>query len=196
MTASEHRFNDSTTSDDWLGPIIRKAKRKHRCSKMGCTTCGARGFRTSIEQAVLQRHGDPNAVFASFECQRVLIDGLRTMQPLDDPDHEDKHKYEQAVQFIITEMVWMSGFDSALDTELSGTWAGSVLQGIRDHAQWRRDHRATVAANEQRRASDAVKRRQLRQEAHAQRLIEQAERSKRWHEQNDQGTGGEGESGN
>lgn len=189
MTARENRVNNPSQADDWLGPIILEAKKRHRCTKIMCTTCGATRFREAIQRAVLARHGDPNADFDSFECQRVLVDGLQGIQPIDDEHRSD---FEEAVRFVMIRMVWMTNFGTGLDEELAGTLAGKLLDDTRRHYADVQQARTDNAQRAEAQRVQSARRRQLRQEAHAQRLIEQAERSKRWHEQNDQGTGGEG----
>lgn len=175
-----------TTS--WLSAYLQLAQERRYCTRIYCTTCGARDFRQGLVRATHRAMGKPPGVRRLVghplgdDGVLVLAQALAQLPPPNPP----QHAIHEAVMMTLHELWMACGGDepthARLDPVLAGSWAGEILAGMFHHeASVRADRRAheaygSPAATQARRAE----KRRIKAEAHAARLEAKKERDGLW----------------
>lgn len=173
----------------WLSVFLSRALANKWCTKIYCTTCGARDFRQGLRDALTVASGKapPPIQFATYSKAdaEILARALAvvTREDFAGPSAED------AMQMIIHEIDSSVGaaFMQGRIAELLGrSWAGGTLACMYAHAEWDRERRRVHADFND---PETVKKRQaekrrLKAEAHAARLEAKKERDRLWRERN------------
>jgi len=169
---------------DWLQEYLEEAVRRHLCTKIGCTTCGAAEFRDGLS-ARLREHSEQKEwpVF-NQEHGVALLKALAQVTPVGDSrERTDFEKATRCVLFDLSQSFVLTSSEG--DLMLEGSWAGEVLKRMRAHyesrlaAQQRHEELNDPVGAQKRR--DEKKR--LRREKHEMRLALKKERDRIWFEQ-------------
>ncbi len=163
---------------NWLESYLCDALKRNVCTKVGCTTCGAREFRKGLlveaaKQMRLARLTRLNRVSAVVIAQALAAVNSCAVIPAD--------KFESAVRLILTDIWALLGEPNAervIGPLLFGSWAGDLLMRMKlHHAAVMEAHKQFEEQNDPARveARRAEKRRQ-RQRGHEERLARKRER--------------------
>ncbi|MGD9727747.1 MAG: hypothetical protein AB7E70_09685 [Hyphomicrobiaceae bacterium] len=119
-------------SEDWLLPIILEARENNWCVRIGCTTCGAHDFRAAVLRQLGPRGGLAGERHINNLGGQQIFDALsRCSEPAIDPVADD-----EACRWLLF-FVWQRFGDEVCERDLypklKGTWAGRVLDRMRDH---------------------------------------------------------------
>ena len=198
---AESRFGDS-----WLKTFLQLAERKRFCVRIHCTTCGSGPFRSGLLEQLDRILGRELSLGLDREAAFALLAALRELEmpaagihrrEVGRPDRgaaEDaapggpvwisRGFLREAIRMILY-LVWSGRalVPPEMESELEGSFAGQVLQSMIEHERYvtaqRREHEERNDPERIRARREAKKR--LRAEAHAKRVLEQQERSRRWH---------------
>lgn len=165
--------------DSWLQRYLEESVRRKLCTKIHCTTCGAMEFRKGLWEQLRSATG--LELGPMFGGASAMAHALARVQQGEAAARE----FEKAVRLILFEIWPFLGVgegDSELAVILRGSWAGSVLARMLEHAAAReaarRSHAEFEAGAEKRREE----KKRLKQEQHAARLTAKAERDRLWRE--------------
>ena len=160
---------------DWLQAFLSDAVRKKLCTRSNCTTCGAMDFRRGVLAGLDSPKSDPWRLRFERESTLEIAEALSGITP----DGIAYASLEAAVRCLICDL-W-SGIpviDQEIEKRLAGSWAGEVLDRMKEH------HQARLAARELQSPANAKKRhdekKRLKQEQHLGRLALKQERDKLW----------------
>lgn len=171
-------MTDSLTTS-WLADFLAKAVKSNMCTHIACTTCGARPFRNE-----LKRHASANA-----QRQGILSDGLTPASNIElvrqlkllRPTDKQATQWFDPLRLIICDLEGGLMFgripEEQLAEQLSGTWSGSVLEKMREHAKW-----LATYSEEERAELLRIERRRKKQQAHQARMAQKPEIDRRWFE--------------
>lgn len=170
---------------NWLGAFLTQALARRWCSKIFCTTCGARDFRQGLRDALTAAtsKAPPPIRFATYsKADAEFLAGALAVLTREDFEGASA---EHAMQMIIHEIDSSVGaaFMQGRISELLGcSWAGGTLTRMYAHAAWERERRGIHADFND---PEAVKKRRdekkrLKAEAHAARLEAKKERDRAW----------------
>jgi hypothetical protein len=173
---------------NWLEQFLVQSIRQNLCTRVVCTTCGAREFRDRLRNALANQLGESKPDAATYG----LIEIARALANVQ-PDFADAFytgtKFESAVRLIITD-IWSALGDEEADRViaplLSDSWAADLLARMKHHHAQRIEAERRLLEYEdpeQVRARRGAKRK-LKQAQHAERIAR-----KQWRERNDQSHG-------
>jgi len=119
-------------SREWLQQFISAALRRNLCTRIGCTTCGAREFRSGLMARlgipISEVMTDPLPPLGADHAQRLL----NLMSELKPPEHA-MNLYSEPMQLMIYDCRCALGGDRALPAmqdRLGQSWAGHVLRAM------------------------------------------------------------------
>jgi len=170
-------------SDHWLQAYLDESVHKKVCTKISCTTCGARQFRLGLLNALSHTTGHPSCGrFDQSTCLQIA-NALSEVNP----DGDVTGGLEDAVRFILC-VLWdgIPNPGKVLETVLKGTWAGNVLDRMIEYHESVEALQRNKAAYEspQAVADRKEKKKRLKQEQHAKRLEAKIIHDKVWRERN------------
>jgi hypothetical protein len=171
-------------NNEWLQQYLAESVREGRCTRIYCTTCGAREFRKGLIAALEKETGQPRASSVGADNAFAIVHALTNVRPF---NTEDASRMEQAVRLILFE-IWRTATSKRAEREweplLNGTWAGDVLARMKAHHERlqiarraRAEYESPLRVEERR-----AQKRKKRQEAHALRLALKVERDRLWRE--------------
>lgn len=167
---------------NWLQRFLFESTgEKPLCTKIYCTTCGALPFRRGLLAALAAATGtEPKKAFEWAEVQSIAK-ALASVRPPE--DLEQMWRFEASVRNILF-AIYRIPRRHEIEPLLSGSWAGDVLNMMKVHYEERQAVQRARAVFED---PDNVRNRRkeknrLKQEKHTERLAEQRERSRLWHE--------------
>jgi len=159
-----------------LQTFLLNAEISNLCTRINCTTCGAMEFRIGVVHSVTGKSIDPRRL-----ARETLLDIARALA-----DVQQVQAYsidESAIRCILFDL-WsgIPHLDREIEEILQSSWAGSVLQGMKDHYAAIQTLRQQLAEFQ---SPDAIrmrieKKKLLKQEQHALRLEVKKERDKIW----------------
>ena len=167
------------SESNWLYSLLQDAVRRKLCTKMICTTCGARDFRKELHGAILSRYvgslTDPHAY-----RQHVVSEITKALKNLV-PDFSEARAFTPAVRCLLFD-IWRPSTRDEIEAQLAGSWAGRILAGMKDHyaavvARRRAHEEMQDPINVQRRREE---KKRLRQEKHQERLRLKKKRDALW----------------
>jgi hypothetical protein len=164
-------------NENWLGLYLHDAVRRRVCTRIHCTTCGARDFRLGVLRALAAAYGDAPA-------SRIdAVSAARVTQALADvePGDTDLIGLLEATRCLVYDVCGALG-EREVDGLLGQSWAGEVLHRMQAHERSVRDARRV---REEYEGPEATLRRRdekkrLAQDRHQQRLRLKQERDRRW----------------
>ncbi len=119
----------------WLQMLLETAVRERWCLSIKCTTCPNPELRESLGLLEKVKGGRPKFHRFTQEAAEKVVVGLRECSPILNKSFE----FEAAVRWVIYE-IWVDYQDKYFDV-LVGTFAGSVLESMREHAGKRSEAR-------------------------------------------------------
>lgn len=158
-------------SSDWLSSVINDAIVRGLCMRIGCSTCGAGEFRKVVSEAIHKVTGtSPPVSPATFSV--TLAQGLSLLTP----GEGIATKFSEPTRFLLYEL-WRLESLNEVEPILVGSWAWKVLSQMRVQHTALQQQAAYLAGFEERREL----KRQAKQKKHAEMLIKQAEKARRWY---------------
>lgn len=162
----------------WLQEYVEDAVRRQICTRIYCTTCGAREFRNGFWSALAAETGREGAAASDLSDIEAAARALRLVTP---PD-EMRWEFDQAVRLLLHEL-WSSCYPLGriyLLAPLEGSWAGRLLEGMIEHHEAREAARRAHAEfnSPEQIARRREEKKRLKQERHQQRLAEKKERDR------------------
>lgn len=123
-----------TIDPTWVQRLIERVVAQGWCTRINCGTCASQEFRLALGLIDLDAGGAP--IFRSFEAEAasLVVAGLRNCAPAGGDS-----RFDDVARWIINQ-VWRSQGDGPL-AFLNGSWAGSILDGMRAHARSRDEAR-------------------------------------------------------
>jgi hypothetical protein len=155
---------------NWLQQFLGNSIRQNLCTKVGCTTCGAREFRHGLRVALAGHLNQPISETFTVNDLAVVGRALASIQA-----DTDQLKFEAAVRLVITD-IWNLFGDEAADRIvaplLGDSWAGGLLARMKLHHAHQTEARRRRLEDEDpaRVKENRDAKRELRQLRHAQRL--------------------------
>lgn len=163
---------------DWLHGYLKESVANNLCTKISCTTCGAMDFRKGLLRALAHSSGDRTSSRMDGTQARAIAAELAGLAA-----PRETQRYEEAIRLILFD-IWNTLGEATAEAEvtriLDGTWAGSILDGMKTH------HRA----EEKRRREHAEKndpaliekmreeKRRAKEQKHLARLAAKSERDR------------------
>lgn len=169
----------------WLQAYLVGTIRRNLCTRIYCTTCGAREFRNGLLHAVSDATGA-----AQLRLDRVAAAEIASALAEFSPQDLPRHTAEEAVRCILFDL-WSQVPMSVkeLHSRLGQTWSGQVLRRMEEHYSAQVARRAQAFYEDpldvQRRRDE---KRRLRSERHQERLVKQRERSRLWQDRHRDGS--------
>jgi hypothetical protein len=178
-TPSSH----SSGGDAWLHQYLLDAVSMHLCTKIHCTTCGAREFRDGLMVALANKSDRSRVALFDLDTARMTATGLTRVVPTEGRSAE----LEQAIRLILFEIWRTIGAELAereVEPILVGTWCGAVLAHMKAHHRAREEARHAFAESQ---AAALIQQRRdekqrIRQKKHAERLLRKKESDRLWHQ--------------
>lgn len=170
-----------TTS--WLQAYLVEATSKKLCTKIHCTTCGAKAFRLGVLNALAESTGQPSK--AAYD-QEACVEVARALSTLS-PDGTSQREVADAVRCILADIcTGIPLLDMEVGRLFADSWAGEILRKMLEHHE---AVQATRRAKEEYDSPASVQARReeekrIKQENHARRLELKKERDRIWHENN------------
>jgi hypothetical protein len=168
---------------NWLQFYLSQSVRRNVCTKVMCTTCGAREFRVGLLAATAREMKCDALTRLDLESAIVIGRALAGVMP-DEIDLPYIHfEFEPAVRLVLTD-IWAAlgdaKADQVIEPALTGSWAGDLLVRMKQH------HVALTEADRLRREEQDPARveaqreenRRLKQQRHADRLARKHERDR------------------
>jgi hypothetical protein len=168
---------------NWLQPYLSESVRRNLCTKVVCTTCGAREFRTGLLAATAgEIKRDP---LIRLDLESAIAIG-RALGRVEFDDSDPPYIYfwfESAVRLVLTD-IWVALGDAkaeqAIEPLLTGSWAGDLLLRMKQH------HAALLEADRKRQEEQdpvhigarRTEKRRLKQQRHADRLARKRDRDR------------------
>lgn len=175
----------------WLNDFLEEAYRNNLCTKINCTTCGAKDFRINLctktaNVVGIDMPGQKIIYTQVIRNESVLRELVRQLSLLN-PDNNSKVRIIDAVRLILYE-VWNIAGEHDADVLywplLGNSWASEVLATMKEHSKRLVEERGKRAAFESPEATKERrdKRKRLKQIKHAERLEIKKKRDKAWFE--------------
>jgi hypothetical protein len=165
--------------ENWLGLYLHEAVRGKLCTRIHCTTCGARDFRQGILRALAAASGEAPASRIDAASAALVAEALAGVEPGD----TDMVRPLAATRCLVYDLCSALG-ERDVERLLGQSWAGEVLHGMRAHEHAVRDARRAREAYEGQEATlrRRDERKRLAQERHQQRLLLKQDRDRKWRE--------------
>jgi hypothetical protein len=166
---------DGSMSKNWIAEYLDDAVARNLCTRIGCTTCGAREFRRGAWSAMAR---DMESTDGSDATGSIIIEMARALARVTPPDPVGIRLVEAARCLIYDLWSNVPVLDRELEQVLAGSWAGEVLLSMqRHHAAREASYRRADAMAAARVVREEEKRKK-RQEQHALRLERKRERDR------------------
>jgi hypothetical protein len=126
---------------NWLGIYLFDCIQRNVCTKIGCTTCGAREFRDGLLAGAARQMQRLHLRRLAPDSASVIAQALAGIGP---PDDAPVDSFESAVRLILTTIWATLGEPIANETIeplLAGSWAGGLLRQMKLHHSARMDAR-------------------------------------------------------
>ncbi len=166
-------------TENWLNDYLAESVRRKLCTKIHCTTCGAREFRLGVLRTMSENQGIPPQT--EYDGKNVVeiakaLAGIR-------PGESRSVLLEGAVRCLLVDLSSpIPILNAELYSVLDGTWAGELLRKMEDHENARTKERR--ARDEYEDPVNIQKRRdekkRLKAERHRERLEQKKERDRLW----------------
>jgi len=160
---------------EWLQTYLIDAVEKKLCTKINCTTCGAMEFRNGL----LAGLDPPREIPRRVRFDRAGVVEITEALAGVTADDLRLHPQYEAIRCILYDL-WsgMPMLDNEIEVRLKGSWAGHVLQKMKEH------HQAAAAARELQSPTVVRRHREEKQrktqEQHLLRLKAKIERDRLW----------------
>lgn len=118
---------------NWLQGYLVDAIQRNVCTKVGCTTCGAREFRTGLLAQAAKQMQRVHLGRLNRDGAVVIARALNCLIP---PDTVPVERFEAAVRLILTSIWAVLGevdADRLIEPLLSESWAGDLLARMKRH---------------------------------------------------------------
>ena len=128
---------------NWLEIYLFDCTQRNICTKVGCTTCGAREFRDGLLAGAAKQMRCLHLQRLAPDSAVVIAQALAGLGP---PDGAPLDKFESAVRLILTTIWTTLGAaiaDQTIQPLLAGSWAGGLLARMKVHYSGRVDARGT-----------------------------------------------------
>jgi len=169
----------------WLLDFLRQATARNLCTKIGCTTCGARDLGLELTAETHRVYSKPDGLPHPAEPALFLSKCLSRL----DPPWEERDLLRRPVMWILydLERVFAQSEDNlSLDNMLGDSWAGEILAGMRAHhrmvCQQQLDYQRSQ--NPEFIRAERARKRALRAQRHAERLEKKKECDRMWRAMN------------
>jgi ADP-ribosylglycohydrolase len=183
LTFPEFRENNGgNPAAQWLLDFLIEAKSRRLCTKVNCTTCGAREFRNRLRAVTAQALVDSEPQALDQYYWTFLAKSLAEVNP----DQRARARLIEGVRLIICDLrvrFFAAPGRRRLHKLLDGSWAGEVLASMEAHQEMIRLRRL----EHQERLERLQERNERRSLEHAVRQHERIERKRtrdrQWREQ-------------
>ena len=166
-------------SSNWLEAYLLDAVSRKLCTQIGCTTCGALEFRRGVIDALVRETGRSPLERIDREGAESIAKALAEVRQ----DAESPLSLKPAIQCLLFDLCSHGLLaEGEVDKLLRGSWAGKVLQGMREYEAVRSVARDAHLARQdpiavQRRREEKARARQAK---HEERLALKKERDRVW----------------
>ncbi len=165
---------------NWLQAYLDEAVSKRLCVNIHCTTCGTLKFREGVLDALARATGQQRRQHIDWESRIEIAKALAEVTP----DGSESWALEEAVRYLLVALRNGIPLGLRLELVLAESWAGHVLDRMKEHHAGRNEERRERAefqrpANVQTRREE---KKRLKQEQHHKRLVLKKERDRLWRE--------------
>ena len=163
-------------NSEWLRSYLSDASRKKLCTRIFCTTCGAMEFRRGLLGGL--DHGGSHRGKSRISRDGVL-EIAEALGGLGCPPDQEYQQWFDAVRCILFDL-WtgIPILDKETENRLGSSWAGLVLEKMKEHYQQRLAARELDSPDNVERRREEKKRQ--RHEQHLERQSLKKERDRLW----------------
>lgn len=164
-------------SPNWLHVYLADAVARNLCIKAFCTTCGASEFRQGLRAALQSAAGQPVGPRLSQQNVEALARALAGITP----DDNEQWALAPTVRCVLIDLTTDDG-GPRVESLLGGTWAGTILAGMKAHHATRQTACRAHEELQQKLRLQRVETGRLKHEQHRTRLELKKERDRLWRE--------------